>query len=127
MQILQALIRAWTFAERPQILQHIPRYATSLVRHTDDNMLRRLAHRNFNRRYLSFKPSSFLLLNNCLDGVSKQLADDVFEMRENVWECGIQVARELDLRQDGGGAVSCRGESSNGVETGGYDIFGVAF
>lgn len=76
--------------------QNIARYTASLVADSDNDMLRRFAYRDFDRRWCyrhPFTPSfTFLTLYDPLEAVAQELADDVLEVREDVGERCIEMA-----------------------------------
>lgn len=79
-------------------------------------MLRCLAHCDFDCWRCPF-PSSwrgFLTLNDGLDAVPQELADYVFKMREDVGECGVEVAGEVDCGERSGGAVGRGAKGEDG-------------
>lgn len=69
-------------------------------------MLLRLADRYFDRGHFS-APTVF---DGGLDAVAEELADDVFEVREDVREGGVEVAGEFDGWEGCGGPVGDGGE-----------------
>jgi hypothetical protein len=75
-------------------------------------------------------PSSwrgFLTLNNSLNTVSEEFANYVFEVRENVWKCCIEVTGEFECGQGSRRAVCSGGEGEDCVVAAIYDFTGVAF
>ena len=77
--------------------QNVPRYTTSLITNSDNNMLLRLAHCYFNWRGVCRIPAfgrgrGVLALDDGLDAVSEELADYIFEVGEDVGEGGGEVA-----------------------------------
>ena len=91
-------------------------------------MLRSFADRNFDCRRRPF-PSSrrgFLTLNDGLDAVPQELANYIFKMREDVGECGVEVAGEVDCGEGSGGAVGRGAKGKDGGVTAVYYLAGIA-
>lgn len=68
-----------------------------------------------------------MALGDGLDGVAQQLADDVFQMAEDVREVGVQVAVDVDMREGDVGTVGALEDGAHGVGDALHDVFGVAF
>jgi hypothetical protein len=73
--------------------QNIARYTTPLITNSDNNMLWRLTHCYFNWWGMCWIPTfgtgrGVLALDDGLDAVSQELADYIFEVGEDVRECG---------------------------------------
>lgn len=68
-----------------------------------------------------------VFLDGGLDAVSKELANNVFEVGEDVWECGVEVPGELDFWEDGAGRVGGGGEGDYGFADAGGHFSGGAF
>lgn len=106
------------------------RYSAPLITNPYDNVLWRLADRDFDgRHHACARPSQvlLLLLHDGLYAIPKQLPNDVFQMGEDVRERSVQVPGQFQGGEQGGGPVGCGGERFNGVETRGDYFFGVAF
>lgn len=61
-------------------------------------MLRRMANKDLNRR--KFKGGR-MAVNGSLNRVSEELADDIFDMGENVREGCVKMTLDLDLGDAG--------------------------
>lgn len=61
-------------------------------------MLRRMADEDLNRR--KFRGGR-MAVNGGLNRVSEELADDIFDMRENVGEGSVKMTLDLDLGDAG--------------------------
>ena len=68
-----------------------------------------------------------LLLNDGLDGVAQELADDVFQVVENVGEGSIEMTFEFDFGEDSGGPVGGSREGLDLFPAAGDDFLGIAF
>jgi hypothetical protein len=121
-------VAARALAEGPQVRQDVPRDATPLVGDADYNVLRGFADRDFDggRGWWGGR-ALLLLLDDGLDGVPQELADDIFEVVEDVWEGGVEVALEFDFGENGGGSISGGGEGLDLLPAAGDDFFSVAF
>ena len=117
----------WPLAERPQVREDVARDAAALVRHADDDVLWRLAHSDLDRGRRAWRAGpAFLLLDDRLDGVAKELADDILQVVKDERKGGVQVALEPDLRQDRGRSVCSGCQGLYLLTTPGDDLVGVA-
>lgn len=108
--------------------KYIPRNPTSLIRDSYNNMLLRLTNRDFNRRRLNRRSwYCALFFHDGLDGVTEEFPDYVFDVGEDVGKGGVEVAREFDFWEEGGGTVGGGGEGCYFVPAARYYVGGVAF
>lgn len=68
-----------------------------------------------------------MLVNDGLDRVAEEFANDVFEVAEDVREAGVEVAVDFDLGDLDVGAVGRIGEGGDGFGAAVDDIFGSTF
>jgi hypothetical protein len=68
-----------------------------------------------------------VVLDDGLDRVAQELADDVLEMAEDVREACVEVAVDLDLGDLDVGSVCGVGELGDGFGAAANDVFGEAF
>lgn len=99
--------------------------ATALIRYPDDYMLGRLADQHLDWRRLGTVILS--LLDNGLDGVSDQLADDVLQVTLDVREGSIEMAFDTDVWELYVGAVCGLDQLLRRPSATLDDLFGVAF
>jgi len=91
-------------------------------------MLRRFADGDFNGwRGGRWTRALLLLFNSSLDGVPQQLANDVFEMAEDVGKCGFEMPHDFNFREHCGGSIGSGCEGSDFFAAAGYNFFGIAF
>lgn len=61
-------------------------------------MLRRVTYENLDRRELR---GGGMGVNSGLDRVSEKLADDIFDVGEDIWEGCVEMTLDLNLRYAG--------------------------
>jgi hypothetical protein len=91
----------WSLGERPEVRELHPGDAATTVTDADDDVLVVLADGDLDRvRFHRVGVSMYLLMSvdDCLDRVSEQFADDVLEVTQNVGEGRVKVALNLDFR-----------------------------
>lgn len=105
------------------------RDTTALVADANDDVLGRFANRHFDgwRRVRCACTFTQAALNYTLHSIAQKLADDVLHMTENKRKIGVEVTRELDLRQDDVVAVGGAGKGPNSTTAALDDIGGIAF
>jgi hypothetical protein len=109
--------------------QDISGYSPTLITDSNYNMLWSFTDCDFDC-WKSLFPSSwrgFLTLNNSLNTVSEEFANYVFEVREDVWECCVEVAGEFECGQGSRRAVCSGAEGEDCIVATIYDLAGVAF
>lgn len=107
-EVGEALVLEGALAEGPEVREDVVGDAAALVRDADDDVLLGLAQRHVDGGRLlggRVPAAAAVLLDDGLDRVAEQLADDVLEVAEDVGERGVQVAADPDLRDLGAGRV----------------------
>ena len=87
----------------------LPRDASTLIGDSDDDVLRRFADQDLDRRWVARIVSSSF--DDSLDRVPQQLADDVLQVAQDVGERGLEVALEFDFWYGAIGTVRFSSES----------------
>ena len=96
-----------------------------MITHADYDVLGCFADGNFD--WWDGTVFASVFLDGGLDAVSKELANNIFEVGEDVGECGVEVPGELDFWEDGAGWVGGGGEGGYGFADAGGDFSGGAF
>lgn len=99
-EILKAPLTLWSLGERPEVRELHPGDAATTVTDADDDVLVVLTDGDLDRvRFHRVRVGMYLLVSvdDGLDRVSEQFADDVLEVTQNVGEGRVEVALNLDL------------------------------
>lgn len=117
------------FAEGPEVREFLAWDAAAAVRDADDDMLLSFANCDFDGRgrRRGMVGLFLVVLDDGLDGVAQELADNVLEMTEDVREARVEVAVDFDLGDLDVGSVCGAGELGDSFGAAAYDIFGEAF
>lgn len=128
-EVLEALLALGAFAEGPEVREFFTGDAAAAVRNADDDVLLGFADCDFDgrRRGRGVVGLFLVVLDDGLDRVAQELADDVLEVAEDVGEARVEVAVDFDLGDLYVGAVCGVGELGDGFGAAAYDIFGEAF
>lgn len=118
---------AGAFAESPEVGEDVSWYAAALVGDADYDVLSCFANSDFYGWRGGGFSFSLLLFDDGLNAVPEKLANDVFEVGQDVGEGRIDVAGELDGREQGGGWIGGGHEGLDFFSTAVNDFFGVAF
>lgn len=128
-EVLEALLALGAFAEGPEVREFLARDAAAAVGYADDDVLLGFAYCDFDGMgWRGGVVGLFLVvLDDGLDGVAQELADNVLEMAEDVGEARVEVAVDFDLGNLYVGSVCGVSELGDGFGAAAYDIFGEAF
>jgi hypothetical protein len=116
-------------AEGPEVRELLARDAAATVGYADDDVFLGFAYCDFDGRggRRGVVGLFLMVLDDGLDGVAQELADNVLEMAEDVREARVEVAVDFDLRDLDVGSVCGAGKLGDGFDAAAYDIFGEAF
>lgn len=128
-KVLEALLALGALAEGPEVREFLAGDAAATVRYADNDVLLGFADCNFDgrRRERGVVGLFLVVLDDGLDGVAQELADNVFEVAKDVGEARVEVAVDFDLGNLHVGAVCGVSELGDGFGAAANDVFGVAF
>lgn len=135
-EVLEQLLAAGTLAEGPEVGEDVAGHPAALVRYADDDELWGLADGDLDRgrrcrgvvvlvALLAFALAE-LALDDGLDGVAEELADNVLEVAEDIREAGVEVAFDFDLGDLHFRAVGGEGEGLDGAAAAVDNVLGDA-
>jgi hypothetical protein len=119
-EVLEAPLALGAFAEGPHVGQFLAGDSATTVGYPDDDVLLCLANGDLNGwRHRGGRDGAVLQLllvplDDGLDRVAQELADDVLEVAEDVGEAGGEVAVDLDIRDLDAGSVGGAGQGADG-------------
>ena len=97
-QVRKALLAERALAKGPEIGELLARYAAAAVRDADGDVLGRLGDGDIDGRgAFGWVAMCDVAVDDGLDRVTQELADDVLEVAEDEGEIGIKVALDADI------------------------------
>ena len=106
-------LAARPFHKRPELTTLIRWNATTLIRYSDDYMLRGLGNENLD--WWCSVGAGGPFFDDCLDRVAKKLTDNVLQVAQDVGKGSLQMTLDCNARQYAARAVSLSSQGSRSI------------